>query len=312
MSGAVCLYAETISSVHYTARFLDADQTHLFASGTSAYINFGDKDPIAAGDQYAVNVNSTELSGYAWGETVGWISLSCQNSGCTSSTTYGVVNDGLGNLSGYAWGETTGWVSFSCANPETNNCGSNNDARVTIDEDGFFHGYAWSENFGWISFNCEDVNECGSYDYRVQTNWATSNSDDDAVSPNSGRRYGSAVDNSFSSILPIRIEQPFSGYSIQTNGDVSASDGISWYSFCTRNPGMCIKGPQALKSQTCQSNPENCIADPDLRTKNPLQIEYENAQADAQKSDQIKAFFAIFVLIIILIFSARTLLSTGL
>lgn len=48
-----------------------------------------------------------DFSGYAWSETIGWISL--------SGPGYGLVADGAtGLLSGYAWSEHVGWVS---ANP---------------------------------------------------------------------------------------------------------------------------------------------------------------------------------------------------
>jgi hypothetical protein len=76
-----------------------------------------------------------------------------------------VANTDTGVLSGYAWGESTGWISFSCANAETDNCSSNNNAKVTIDSDGKLAGYAWSQNFGWIKFDCSSASSC------VQTDW---------------------------------------------------------------------------------------------------------------------------------------------
>jgi len=78
-----------------------------------------------------VVVSNTGLTGYAWGENIGWINLSPTNGG--------VLNDGAGNLSGYAWGENIGWINFNGVkiNPST----------------GAFSGYAWGENIGWINFN---------------------------------------------------------------------------------------------------------------------------------------------------------------
>ena len=49
----------------------------------------------------------TAVTGYMWGENIGWINLNPNNEW------YGVVNDEAGNLSGYAWGENVGWISFS-------------------------------------------------------------------------------------------------------------------------------------------------------------------------------------------------------
>jgi hypothetical protein len=79
-------------------------------------------------------VTDTAVTGYMWGENIGWIKLNPANGG--------VFNDGVGNLSGYAWGENVGWIKFAHAyggvyiNPGT----------------GVFSGYAWGENIGWINF----------------------------------------------------------------------------------------------------------------------------------------------------------------
>src|SRR3989338_1320445 len=55
-----------------------------------------------------------------------------------------------GSMFGYAWSDTIGWVSFNCADPGT--CATSN-YRVDIDTNGNLSGYAWSENIGWISFS---------------------------------------------------------------------------------------------------------------------------------------------------------------
>jgi hypothetical protein len=62
-----------------------------------------------------------------------------------------VVNDNAGNLSGYAWGENVGWISFSCEN--LNTC-EDVAYGVNIDPvTGIFSGFAYGENIGWISFS---------------------------------------------------------------------------------------------------------------------------------------------------------------
>lgn len=95
-----------------------------------------------------IEVTDSEITGYAWGESVGWINLQPGSSG--------VVNDGDGNLSGYAWGENTGWINFD---PTF--------GGVSI-VDGEFDGYAWSENYGWIQFDCAVPGAC------VETSWEVS------------------------------------------------------------------------------------------------------------------------------------------
>src|SRR3989344_918370 len=51
------------------------------------------------------------LSGWAWSETIGWISFNSNNQ--DAGVQYGVNVDSGGNISGYAWAETIGWISFN-------------------------------------------------------------------------------------------------------------------------------------------------------------------------------------------------------
>lgn len=62
------------------------------------------------------------------------------------------------NISGYAWSDTVGWISFNCT--DENTCGSV-DYGVNADEDtGVLSGYAWNDAVGWISFNTSDLSGC--------------------------------------------------------------------------------------------------------------------------------------------------------
>lgn len=54
----------------------------------------------------------TPVTGYAWSDTAGWISMSCSNDSSCGTVDYGVVVDDSGNLTGYAWSETVGWIKF--------------------------------------------------------------------------------------------------------------------------------------------------------------------------------------------------------
>jgi len=75
-----------------------------------------------------------------------------------------------GDLVGYAWNDTLGWISFSCHNTDGVTCGT--DWGVTIDSSGDFHGYAWSDIGGWVSFNCGNVGStCTPYSYKINTAW---------------------------------------------------------------------------------------------------------------------------------------------
>lgn len=106
--------------------------------------------------QDGLQVSDSALSGWMWGENVGWISLSCSNTASCGTGSYGVSNDACGHLAGHAWAENVGWINFS---PAT--------AGVTIDPTtGDFSGSAWGENIGWITFA-----STGAHPYKVTTSW---------------------------------------------------------------------------------------------------------------------------------------------
>jgi len=122
-------------------------------SENSGWLNFQPTDE-------GVTVAHAGLTGYLWAENVGWVKLDydgvpgAQN---TTSTNWGVTNDGDGNLGGYAWGENVGWINFHPT-----------DSQVVIDSYGCFSGYAWAENIGWIKFDHSQTS------YTPQTSWSPS------------------------------------------------------------------------------------------------------------------------------------------
>jgi hypothetical protein len=86
--------------------------------------------------------------------------------------TWSIANDAAGNLSGYAWNDAIGWISLWCGNSST--CATS-DYRVVIDDvSGNFSGYAWNDIVGWMSVWCGDpagAGSCSPVNYRVQTAW---------------------------------------------------------------------------------------------------------------------------------------------
>lgn len=70
---------------------------------------------------------SGNVSGWAWSETIGWISFNCTDRGICGTSNYGVnINSSTGDFSGYAWAgggvdaagnpvPTLGWISFNRA-----------------------------------------------------------------------------------------------------------------------------------------------------------------------------------------------------
>lgn len=119
-------------------------------------------DPILS--SYGVQIRDTELTGFMWGEQVGWINLNCQNRNTCGTNSFKVSNTKYGILSGYAWGENTGWVNFG---PFSNNAAT----TITINNNGELNGYAWTQNYAWIKFSCDPLdvdypNACVKTDWR--------------------------------------------------------------------------------------------------------------------------------------------------
>ncbi|MCK4998984.1 MAG: hypothetical protein KAS23_05595, partial [Anaerohalosphaera sp.] len=92
------------------------------------------------------------LTGFVWGENIGWINLSCDTTSSCDNVIFGVRNDGNGNLSGFAWAENAGWINFDPTVPR-----DSTDYGVNIDDDGKFSGWAWGENIGWIHFDSTQI-----------------------------------------------------------------------------------------------------------------------------------------------------------
>ena len=85
------------------------------------------------------------LSGYAWGENVGWIVMGSAGGGPyanTAAENWGVNLAADGKLAGFAWGENVGWINFE----QTHGQPAINPAN------GEFSGHAWGGNIGWLKF----------------------------------------------------------------------------------------------------------------------------------------------------------------
>jgi len=124
-----------------------------------------------------VTVGENQLTGYAYNDDVGEISLDCATSPsstpdiCTTRSDYKVFrNNTTGDLSGWAWNDEIGWISF-CGGQSTTNCPGTFNYKVIVNvTNGIFSGFAWNDNIGWISFNCIDIGACGvTGDFKVST-----------------------------------------------------------------------------------------------------------------------------------------------
>lgn len=169
--------------------------------GDFAYSNEDSAAIAPPSAQCTLVPGGTPITGYAWSDTVGWLDMSCQNSGTCATSDFGLSIADDGSISGCAWSENVGWVS--AAAEDLTGCPSGT-CNARMDElalrgwmkvvnasdaqsggwDGFISlsgtspaygptlasstlsGYAWGDtNVGWVSFNAGTA-----YD-PVQTTW---------------------------------------------------------------------------------------------------------------------------------------------
>jgi len=139
------------------------------------------------------------VQGFAWTDTIGWISFNCSSTGAcppNGPTNHGVALDlTTGNITGYAWSDNIGWIKFDPTFTGPGTFGGNQYGAKFFDSGngaGKVKGWAractafqnqltcsgqpkvlngpslggWD---GWISFDCSDdsVNGCISSNYGV-------------------------------------------------------------------------------------------------------------------------------------------------
>lgn len=131
-----------------------------------------------------VGVNDGKLFGYA-SSSVGLIAFDCTttpNGNICGGTPWGVTNSS-GTLTGWAYSDTIGWISFDSVTAIAATGQPSSSYGVTITGDGQLHGFAWNESIGWISFNCADQGTCAAHDYKVKTNWTSTPNTGSITSP---------------------------------------------------------------------------------------------------------------------------------
>lgn len=201
--------AANIDATNQYAQFRDID---IDNNATNDIINF---DPVNGG----ITVSAAGTTGYAWGETVGWINTNPTNGDVTLSCASGV-----GTFDGYWWGENTGWINLSPVN-----------GGLTLNADGEFDGDIWSENYGWIQFECPGAETCvettyvcpggGGNDDGPDSTDDTTPPDDATCSLSADATYiiaGSPVEISWNTNI---IDGTYESASISPIGNVDGDDG---------------------------------------------------------------------------------------
>lgn len=138
----------------YPLTFTSLGAVLLFCVGSLVALSF-------FAEPQRTEAQSTTLSGYAWSDTIGWISMSGSN--------YGIAIDGSGNMSGYAWSDNIGWISAQSA--DVSGCPAGTCApRVSGTEFlGWWKAIAADGNGwdGWISLSCQNTGTCGTSNYGI-------------------------------------------------------------------------------------------------------------------------------------------------
>lgn len=194
----------------------------------------------------------------------------------TEAQSGGFGTTGYTSLAGYAWSETVGWISMNCktGGSTSNDICSTKNYKVLIDSTtGVLSGYAWSDNIGWISFNSANVAGCPS-GICSPTLTATGLSGFAKVlsggNPNSGGWSG-WID---LSTITRTTATALGGYA-WGGGDGVSSGVIGWTSMSGSNYGVtldtdpvCTNG--AINPTACDSCPANFTFNTTTSTCDPL------------------------------------------
>ncbi len=107
--------------------------------------------PTQTSTSSPVVITDTAITGYLWGDELGWINLAPTGAGVT-------VDPNTGILYGTAFSQSSGWINFRPTN-----------GGVTINSNGELVGFAWNggEYGGWIKFDCAVSASCVKTDWRI-------------------------------------------------------------------------------------------------------------------------------------------------
>jgi hypothetical protein len=87
---------------------------YRFAAVSCLVVLIGFVSALFLSPNRAHSDTTTPLTGWAWSDTIGWISVSCSDLNTCGTVNYGLTMNANGTLSGMAWSDSIGWIS---ANP---------------------------------------------------------------------------------------------------------------------------------------------------------------------------------------------------
>lgn len=150
----LCLFSISCSHVSASTGGVMSQTSHsAYVCHNNACTDHSSINFLPSGGASSVTITGTAITGYAWGNDLGWINFAPSGSGVTYDSV-------TGNLSGYAWSSTSGWVNFRPDNAGTVSLGI--PVGVTIQSDGSWYGWAFATGKagGWIKFDCSVPETC--------------------------------------------------------------------------------------------------------------------------------------------------------
>lgn len=112
----------------------------------------------------------TTVQGYA-SSSLGDISFDCATMrtapGCTDPD-FKTVKDANGLLSGWAWNDTVGWISMSGTTTDAQVYQARV-APYGDGIRSYLRGWAWNDAVGWLDFDCLETGSCAANDYKTET-----------------------------------------------------------------------------------------------------------------------------------------------
>ncbi len=170
--GVICMFI--FSAVTYAATNINMQNKQNEKWGWNDVFGWIDMAPTST---LTVYVGTSTVVGHA-SSSIGAIMFDCATtpSGDTCATSnFKTVNDGTGLLSGFAWNDLIGWISMSGTTGAPSNTPYRVSVLPAGDNiNSYFHGWAWNDVVGWINFNCDDYDSlipgfCGTSNYKTQT-----------------------------------------------------------------------------------------------------------------------------------------------
>lgn len=122
----------------------------------------------------------TDLSGWGWSDTIGWISFNCIDMGSCATSDYKMTRDTTsGTITGYAWSDSVGWISAQSA--DLTGC-PQNPCSFRVQNSGKVDGWIkvlnpGSGSDGWINMTGDSPSPGGGtwgieFTYGTLTGWA--------------------------------------------------------------------------------------------------------------------------------------------